>query len=46
MRGGALVIRGFGLMDGLSAPFNHSMEADQSGGTGMGSYNSRAVTAQ
>jgi cobalt-zinc-cadmium efflux system outer membrane protein len=43
---GALVIRGFGLMDGLSEPISPSMEAGQQRGTGVGSYNSRAVIAQ
>jgi cobalt-zinc-cadmium efflux system outer membrane protein len=41
----ALVIRGFGLMDGLSGPINPSIGASSLGG-GMGSYNSRALTAQ
>jgi cobalt-zinc-cadmium efflux system outer membrane protein len=41
----ALVIRGFGLMDGLSGPINPSMGAASSGG-GMGSYNARAVIVQ
>ena len=42
----ALVIRGFGLMDGLSEPINPSMGAAASGGSGMGVYNSRTTTAQ
>jgi cobalt-zinc-cadmium efflux system outer membrane protein len=42
----ALVIRGFGLMDGLSQPINPSMGTGTSGGSGMGGYNSRAVMPQ
>jgi cobalt-zinc-cadmium efflux system outer membrane protein len=37
----SLVIRGFGLMDGLSAPINPSMSGGQPGSAGMGAYNSR-----
>jgi cobalt-zinc-cadmium efflux system outer membrane protein len=44
---GALTIRGFGLMDGLSEPVNPSIGAGQPGGvSGMGGYNSRGLTAQ
>ena len=39
---GALVIRGFGLMDGLSEPMNPSM----GGATSNGSYNSRGAMVQ
>jgi cobalt-zinc-cadmium efflux system outer membrane protein len=42
----ALVIRGFGLMDGLSEPINPSMGAASSGGSGTGGYNPRAATVQ
>jgi len=42
----ALVIRGFGLMDGLSGPINPSMGTAGSGGSGSGGHNSRAATAQ
>ena len=41
----ALVIRGFGLMDGLSRPINAPVGVAASG-AGMGSYNPRAVIAQ
>jgi len=41
----ALVIRGFGLMDGLSRPINPPMGAAAPGAR-MGSYNSRTVAAQ
>jgi cobalt-zinc-cadmium efflux system outer membrane protein len=41
----ALVIRGFGLMDGLSGPTNPPMGTGQSGGSGSGGYNSRTATA-
>ena len=41
----ALVIRGFGLMDGLSRPINAPLGVAASG-VGMGSYNPRAVIAQ
>ena len=40
----ALVIRGFGLMDGLSGPLNPSMEGASPGSSRMGGYNSRVVT--
>jgi cobalt-zinc-cadmium efflux system outer membrane protein len=40
-----LLIRGFGLMDGLSEPTS-VVGVDQSGASGMGSYNSRTVTVQ
>ena len=42
----SLVIRGFGLMDGLSEPINPTMGGGQSGGTGMGAYPSRAAPVQ
>jgi cobalt-zinc-cadmium efflux system outer membrane protein len=42
----ALVIRGFGLMDGLSDPISPSAGVGQAGSSGMGAYNSRPVTAQ
>ncbi len=42
----ALVIRGFGLMDGLSQPISPSMIGGQSGGAGMGAYNSRPASVQ
>jgi outer membrane protein, heavy metal efflux system len=38
----ALVIRGFGLMDGLSEPMNHSL----GGAASNGSYNSRGAMVQ
>jgi len=41
----ALVIRGFGLMDGLSVPVNPSTGTGQSGGSGRGGYNSRPAGA-
>jgi cobalt-zinc-cadmium efflux system outer membrane protein len=41
-----LVIRGFGLMDGLSAPMNVATGTGEASGAGMGAYNSRAVVAQ
>src|SRR3984893_1822026 len=40
----ALGIRGFGLMDGLSQPISPSMSGGQSGGGGMGAYNSRPAS--
>lgn len=42
----SLVIRGFGLMDGLSAPINPSMSGGQPGSAGMGAYNSRPASVQ
>ncbi len=42
----ALVIRGFGLMDGLSQPISPSMSGSQSGGAGMGAYDSRPGSVQ
>ncbi len=42
----ALVIRGFGLMDGLSQPISPSMSGGQSGNAGMGGYNSRPASVQ
>jgi cobalt-zinc-cadmium efflux system outer membrane protein len=41
----ALVIRGFGLMDGLSRPINAPVGVAVSG-AGMGSYNPPLVIAQ
>jgi cobalt-zinc-cadmium efflux system outer membrane protein len=43
---GALLIRGFGLMDGLSEPINPSMGNGGSGGSGAGGYSSRPAMAQ
>jgi cobalt-zinc-cadmium efflux system outer membrane protein len=40
----ALVIRGFGLMDGLSQPINPSVGTGTPGGSGMGGYNSGAAS--
>jgi outer membrane protein, heavy metal efflux system len=43
----ALVIQGFGLMDGLSGPINPmSGAATQAGEPAAGAYNSRAIMAQ
>ena len=42
----AVVIRGFGLMDGLSEPINPSMGAGASSGSTGNSYNSRAALVQ
>src|SRR5260370_14131465 len=42
----ALVIRGFGLMDGLSQPISPSMIGGQSEGAGMEAYNSRPASVQ
>jgi cobalt-zinc-cadmium efflux system outer membrane protein len=42
----ALVIRGFGLMDGLSQPNSPSMSGGQPGSAGMGAYNSRPASVQ
>jgi cobalt-zinc-cadmium efflux system outer membrane protein len=41
-----LVIRGFGLMDGLSSPMSVAGETGEANGVGMGAFNSRAVVAQ
>ena len=41
-----LVIRGFGLMDGLSDPINASSGVGQAENSGMGTYNSRPITVQ
>jgi cobalt-zinc-cadmium efflux system outer membrane protein len=41
-----LVIRGFGLMDGLAEPVNPSMSGRQSGSAGTGAYNSRPASIQ
>jgi cobalt-zinc-cadmium efflux system outer membrane protein len=42
----ALILRGFGLMDGLAEPLNPTSGMDQGGNTGMSGYNSRPATAQ
>jgi cobalt-zinc-cadmium efflux system outer membrane protein len=42
----SLVIRGFGLMDGLSGPISPSVGVGQSGSAGMGAYNSRPASVQ
>ncbi len=42
----SLVIRGFGLMDGLSAPINPTNGGGQSGSAGMGAYPSRPASFQ
>ncbi|HWB84393.1 MAG TPA: TolC family protein [Bryobacteraceae bacterium] len=42
----ALLIRGFGLMDGLSEPFSSISGKDQGGNAGMAGYNTRPATAQ
>jgi cobalt-zinc-cadmium efflux system outer membrane protein len=42
----ALVVRGFGLMDGLSEPLSPTLGMDQAGSSGMSGYNSRPATAQ
>lgn len=42
----SLVIRGFGLMDGLSEPISPAMSGGQSGSAGMGAYNSRPAAVQ
>jgi len=42
----SLVIRGFGLMDGLSQPVNGSMGGRQSGSSGVGVSTSRPATLQ
>ncbi len=42
----SLVIRGFGLMEGLSAPINPSMSGGQPGSAGLGAYNSRPTSVQ
>jgi cobalt-zinc-cadmium efflux system outer membrane protein len=41
-----LVIRGFGLMDGISDPINASSGVGQAENSGMGTYNSRPITVQ
>jgi cobalt-zinc-cadmium efflux system outer membrane protein len=43
---GALILRGFGLMDGLAEPMSPSSGMDQGGNSGMNGYNSRPATAQ
>jgi len=42
----ALILRGFGLMDGLSEPLSPTSGMEQGASSGMSSYNSRPVTAQ
>jgi outer membrane protein, heavy metal efflux system len=42
----SLVIRGFGLMDGLSQPMSPSIGMGQSGNAGNGPYASRATSVQ
>jgi cobalt-zinc-cadmium efflux system outer membrane protein len=42
----SLVIRGFGLMDGLSEPISPSISGGQSGSAGTGAYNSRPASVQ
>jgi cobalt-zinc-cadmium efflux system outer membrane protein len=42
----ALVVRGFGLMDGLSEPLSPRSAMHQGDASGMGGYSSRPVTAQ
>jgi cobalt-zinc-cadmium efflux system outer membrane protein len=42
----SLVIRGFGLMDGLAEPMKPANGSGQSGNTGMGAYPSRAASVQ
>jgi len=42
----SLLIRGFGLRDGLSGPITPSVSVGQSGSAGMGAYNSRPASVQ
>ena len=42
----SLLIRGFGLMDGLSEPISPSMSGGRSGSPGMGAYTSRPAAVQ